>query len=114
MTPIENAALSIINKNDELKEKIDSVQNAPGDVVDVGPLSMLLNGVIDAAVNGGTSKYISAFLCEEFAQEHTDDVIKIININISNCFFYFNFIMIIINIIMIIINMMIIIVNILF
>ena len=36
----------------------------------VGPLSMNLNGMIDAAVNGGTQKYIEAFLSPEFLVEN--------------------------------------------
>jgi hypothetical protein len=65
LSPIENALSTIVNKNQELKEKMDQVQNAPPGPVDVGPLSMNLNGMIDAAVNGGTQKYIEAFLGPE-------------------------------------------------
>lgn len=39
---------------------------------DVNLLSMILNGMIDAAVNGGTKHYIEAFLSPEYAAEFPD------------------------------------------
>ncbi len=62
LTPIQNAVATMNNKNRELSERMEAVDGAPPGPVDVGPLSMLLNGMIDAAVNGGTGKYIEAFL----------------------------------------------------
>jgi hypothetical protein len=70
LSPIENAISTMTNKNVELREKIAVVANAPPGPVDVGPLSMNLNGMIDAAVNGGTQKYIEAFLSPEFLTEN--------------------------------------------
>jgi hypothetical protein len=48
----------------ELVDKVASMDKVPRDQknVDVGPLSMNLNGILDAAVNGGTQKYIEAFI----------------------------------------------------
>lgn len=43
-----------------------------GRKADVGPLSMTLNGTIDAAVNGGTQKYIEAFLAPSYLKEHPE------------------------------------------
>ena len=34
---------------------------------------MNLNGIIDAAVNGGTKLYLEAFLCEDYIASHPDD-----------------------------------------
>ncbi len=70
LTPIQNAVATIANKNRELSERMDAVDSAPPGPVDVGPLSMLLNGMIDAAVNGGTNKYIEAFLGSDFKAEN--------------------------------------------
>jgi hypothetical protein len=35
---------------------------------------MALNGIIDAAVNGGISKYQEAFFTPEYAEEHPENV----------------------------------------
>jgi dedicator of cytokinesis protein 3 len=72
LSPIENAVGTMNNKNQDLEVAIEAVEKAPPGPVDVGPLSMLLNGMIDAAVNGGTNKYIDAFLSEEFMQTKPD------------------------------------------
>jgi hypothetical protein len=63
------------------------VSKAPPGPVDVGPLSMALNGTIDAAVNGGTQKYIEAFLTAEFAQaaEATGDAATLEEVKQVTC-----------------------------
>jgi hypothetical protein len=71
LSPIENAIGTMKNKNAELREKVAQVASAPPGPVDVGPLSMNLNGMIDAAVNGGTQKYIEAFLSETYLAENS-------------------------------------------
>jgi hypothetical protein len=53
--------------------------------VDVGPLSMALNGTIDAAVNGGTQKYIEAFLTDEFKNLNADDEHALKQVHSSIC-----------------------------
>ena len=56
-------------KNSEISSLVDEFTNASNDK-DVNPLSMLLNGVIDAAVQGGTIQYkrvcnvICLYTCE--------------------------------------------------
>jgi hypothetical protein len=70
ITPLENAVMTVKSKNDELRFKLIAVRDTPREQpVDVGPLSMNLNGILDAAVNGGTQKYIDAFLANLPAYE---------------------------------------------
>jgi len=69
--PVENAVATINEKNGDLKEKVLSVKNVPDEQsVDLNPLTMGLNGIIDAAVNGGARMYIEAFLSDEFLKEN--------------------------------------------
>jgi hypothetical protein len=72
VSPIENAIAAMKNKNAELRDKVSVVASAPPGPVDVGMLSMNLNGMIDAAVNGGTNKYIEAFLSQKYLEENPD------------------------------------------
>jgi len=74
LRPIQNAAATVLAKTRELGEQLDAVENAPERHLNINPLSMLLNGMIDAAVNGGTQKYIEAFLTPEFLKEYKDEV----------------------------------------
>ena len=39
----------------------------------INPLSMALNGVIDAAVMGGTDNYEKAFFVPEYVKDHPED-----------------------------------------
>jgi len=71
LKPIQNAFTAVNNKTDELRDLIDKVEKA-SPPVDVGPLSMILNGMIDAAVQGGTQKYMEAFLSSDFLKENPD------------------------------------------
>lgn len=59
ISPIENAITSMVNKNKELQDIIGAHAKDPS--LNVNPLTMCLNGVIDAAVMGGTDKYREAF-----------------------------------------------------
>eukprot|EP01006_Ploeotia_vitrea_P054501 TRINITY_DN67895_c10_g3_i1.p1 TRINITY_DN67895_c10_g3~~TRINITY_DN67895_c10_g3_i1.p1 ORF type:complete len:438 (+),score=274.69 TRINITY_DN67895_c10_g3_i1:233-1546(+) len=74
LTPIEVAVQQLYQKNMELKA---IVENATFDVnagkkVDVNTMSMMLAGVIDAAVQGGINKYREAFFTADFARENPD------------------------------------------
>jgi hypothetical protein len=64
--PIVTAVEAVEKKTRELQVIMLSVRQHAGANVDVGPLSMNLNGMIDAAVNGGTNKYLEAFLTPAF------------------------------------------------
>lgn len=55
MSPLENAIEVLENKNQQLKTLITQCQTRQ--MQNINPLTMCLNGVIDAAVNGGVSRY---------------------------------------------------------
>ena len=55
ISPLENAMEVIENKNQQLRTLISQCQARQ--MNNVSPLTMCLNGVIDAAVNGGLTRY---------------------------------------------------------
>lgn len=55
LTPIENALETMRSKNKEIQSMIGRYKADAK--ANINPLSMLLNGVIDAAVMGGISNY---------------------------------------------------------
>lgn len=55
LSPLQNATCSIASKNKELSLIVTTFETYPDE--NINPLSMVLNGVIDANVNGGISKY---------------------------------------------------------
>lgn len=55
VSPLENAIEVIENKNLQLRTLITQCQNRQ--MQNINPLTMCLNGVIDAAVNGGLARY---------------------------------------------------------
>jgi len=89
LSPIENAVLTLIAKNRELnmaKERYGKAESAikhgqeiPTDMklvtggVNINPLTMLLNGSVDAGVNGGLPMYRKAFLCPEYLEQNPED-----------------------------------------
>lgn len=74
LTPIENAIDAIIAKTGELKDMTAKVAGGTtANPVDANPLSMCLNGIIDAAVNGGTKLYIEAFMGKDFLEENPSE-----------------------------------------
>ena len=56
LAPLEVAIETVEAKNSDLSSMVDEFTNASSSK-DINPLSMLLNGVIDAAVCGGTVHY---------------------------------------------------------
>lgn len=56
VSPIENAIYVVENKTQELRTLISQYQHRQHQG-NINPLSMCLNGVIDAAVNGGIARY---------------------------------------------------------
>ena len=55
VSPLENAIEVIENKNLQLRTLISQCQSRQ--MQNVNPLTMCLNGVVDAAVNGGLARY---------------------------------------------------------
>lgn len=55
VSPLENAIEVIENKNLQLRTLIAQCQSRQ--MQNVNPLTMCLNGVVDAAVNGGLARY---------------------------------------------------------
>ncbi|KAG4088185.1 hypothetical protein H8356DRAFT_1281091 [Neocallimastix lanati (nom. inval.)] len=88
LSPIENGVLTLIAKNRELNmakeryEKAEKAINHGQDIplemrlstggVNINPLTMLLNGAVDARVNGGVPMYRNAFLCPEFKEQNPE------------------------------------------
>uniref|UniRef100_A0A3Q3BAW6 Dedicator of cytokinesis 3 n=1 Tax=Kryptolebias marmoratus TaxID=37003 RepID=A0A3Q3BAW6_KRYMA len=76
VSPLENAICVVENKNQELRTLISQYQHKQlhGNI---NLLSMTLNGVIDAAVNGGIARYQEAFFDKEYITSHPEDTEKI-------------------------------------
>ncbi|KAL8221322.1 UNVERIFIED_CONTAM: Dedicator of cytokinesis protein 4 [Gekko kuhli] len=75
MSPLENAIEVLENKNQQLRTLISQCQTRQ--MQNINPLTMCLNGVIDAAVNGGVSRYQEAFFVKEYIVNHPEDGEKI-------------------------------------
>uniref|UniRef100_A0A3Q2C9A3 Dedicator of cytokinesis 3 n=1 Tax=Cyprinodon variegatus TaxID=28743 RepID=A0A3Q2C9A3_CYPVA len=76
VSPLENAISVVENKNQELRTLISQYQHKQlhGNI---NLLSMTLNGVIDAAVNGGIARYQEAFFDKDYITSHPEDTEKI-------------------------------------
>ncbi len=55
LTPVENGIEMVMDNVNQLKTVISRIRNNPGQ--STNPLTMKLNGTLDAAVNGGVSKF---------------------------------------------------------
>ena len=66
LCPLENAVETMQKVNEDLRGLILEHQNPIPPPLN--PLSMKLNGIIDAAVMGGTTKYEQAFFTETYLQ----------------------------------------------
>uniref|UniRef100_A0A3B5M6F2 Dedicator of cytokinesis 4b n=1 Tax=Xiphophorus couchianus TaxID=32473 RepID=A0A3B5M6F2_9TELE len=75
VSPLENAIEVIENKNLQLRTLITQCQNRQ--MQNINPLTMCLNGVIDAAVNGGLARYQEAFFVKDYIMNHPEDGDKI-------------------------------------
>uniref|UniRef100_A0A4W5MY44 Dedicator of cytokinesis 3 n=1 Tax=Hucho hucho TaxID=62062 RepID=A0A4W5MY44_9TELE len=76
VSPLENAVYVVENKTQELRTLISQYQHRQHHG-NINPLSMLLNGVIDAAVNGGIARYQEAFFEKDYMNSHAEDTEKI-------------------------------------
>ena len=70
LCPLENAVESMQKVNEDLRSMI--LEHQDGRNPPLNPLSMKLNGIIDAAVMGGTANYERAFFTEEYARDNPD------------------------------------------
>ncbi|XP_057701081.1 dedicator of cytokinesis protein 3-like isoform X2 [Corythoichthys intestinalis] len=76
VSPLENAISVVENKNQELRTLISRYQlKQPHNNINL--LSMTLNGVVDAAVNGGIARYQEAFFGKDYVDSHPQDSDKI-------------------------------------
>ncbi|XP_012925868.1 dedicator of cytokinesis protein 3 isoform X5 [Heterocephalus glaber] len=76
VSPLENAIQVVENKNQELRALISQYQHKQVHG-NINLLSMCLNGVIDAAVNGGIARYQEAFFDKDYITKHPGDSEKI-------------------------------------
>ncbi|XP_036388838.1 dedicator of cytokinesis protein 3-like isoform X2 [Megalops cyprinoides] len=76
VSPLQNAVSVVENKNLELRSLISQYQHRPPHS-NSSQLSMCLNGVIDAAVNGGVARYQEAFFDKHYISSHPEDLEKI-------------------------------------
>lgn len=67
-TPVQNAVSMVQDKNREIQQ-VTAKQEAAGST-----LTLVLKGVIDAAVNGGTALYTQAFLNDSYLTSHPGDI----------------------------------------
>ncbi|XP_077357791.1 dedicator of cytokinesis protein 3-like isoform X8 [Festucalex cinctus] len=77
VSPLENAVSVVENKNQELRTLISRYQLKQPHSNNVNLLSMTLNGVVDAAVNGGIARYQQAFFDKDYISSHPQDGDKI-------------------------------------
>jgi hypothetical protein len=87
LSPIQNAIKSMQDKNAELMVIIEEHAKNPG--LSINPLTMALNGVIDAAVMGGTNKYHEAFFTPEFMNREPGNAECAAASSSSSSFFFF-------------------------
>ncbi|XP_061418833.1 LOW QUALITY PROTEIN: dedicator of cytokinesis protein 4 [Lethenteron reissneri] len=92
LSPLENAVQALEQKARELRALIAQYKGCAdgratgggagggGGVPSVQPLSMCLNGVIDAAVNGGIARYQEAFFMKDYLESHLDDWQKVLRL----------------------------------
>ncbi|XP_078509500.1 dedicator of cytokinesis protein 2 isoform X2 [Lissotriton helveticus] len=71
ISPLENAIEDMSTTNEKILMLINQYQG--DDNLPINPLSMLLNGIVDAAVMGGFAKYEKAFFTAEYTKEHPED-----------------------------------------
>jgi hypothetical protein len=71
ISPIEMAIETIELKNKSIRELIFDHSSDPN--TPIHSLSAIINGVVDAAVNGGIPKYEEAFLTPEYLEKRPND-----------------------------------------
>eukprot|EP01083_Nonionella_stella_P297746 1010901_1 len=71
VSPIEFAVSSIRERTNLIKDLIVEFKNiAQGERVDVGPLSLQLQGVVESPVQGGVQKFTEVFLTDSYIRDN--------------------------------------------
>ncbi|EFA76537.1 hypothetical protein PPL_10305 [Heterostelium album PN500] len=70
LSPIDNAVNTVSGKNSELMEMCNKHEH--GNESNISPFTMVLKGVIDAAVNGGVNMYKQVFFSKQYLEENKD------------------------------------------
>ncbi|XP_026809422.1 dedicator of cytokinesis protein 1 isoform X2 [Rhopalosiphum maidis] len=71
ISPLKNAIETMQETNKYLRELIIAHRN--DSTLPLNPLTMKLNGILDAAVMGGVTKYEKAFFTSEYSVNHEED-----------------------------------------
>jgi tetratricopeptide (TPR) repeat protein len=85
LCPIDNAIETMQKANEDLRGLIMDHANPPVPPP-LNPLTMKLNGTIDAAVNGGTAKYEQAFFTDEYLEDNPEheEKVRVLKDQIAN------------------------------
>ncbi|XP_026884955.2 dedicator of cytokinesis protein 5 isoform X1 [Electrophorus electricus] len=75
ISPLQNAIETMELANEKLSNLVQ--QQACDHTLSVHPLSMMLSGIVDPAVMGGSSNYEKAFFTEAYMQQHPEDLERI-------------------------------------
>ncbi|KAF4529700.1 hypothetical protein B566_EDAN016653 [Ephemera danica] len=78
LSPLQNAIETMETANKSIRELIIAHANDPQ--LPLNPLSMKLNGIIDAAVMGGVENYEKAFFIPEYLEKHPEDAGLVANL----------------------------------
>ncbi|CAH1397385.1 unnamed protein product [Nezara viridula] len=78
LSPLANAIETMQTTNDLLKELIMEHKKDPS--LPINPLSLRLNGIVDAAVMGGINNYEKAFFTPEYMEANPDKVAQIVQL----------------------------------
>ena len=68
LSPLENAIETMENSNNKVRNLV--LQYRSDSALPLNPLSLALNGIVDAAVMGGIVNYEKAFFTEEYMTKH--------------------------------------------
>nr|CAD7571981.1 unnamed protein product [Timema californicum] len=75
VSPLRNAIETMEGSNRTLRDLIVAHRSDPS--LQLNPLSMKINGIVDAAVMGGITNYEKAFFQPEYSETHADDAASI-------------------------------------
>ncbi|CAG7834015.1 unnamed protein product [Allacma fusca] len=81
LTPIKFAVEKMIEINKNLEDTLATFSDANSGAINANPLSMRLQGILDANVQGGLPKYQEAFFIPEFLTNNPDCVEDVNNLN---------------------------------